>query len=169
METRQPHAWSAPGSALPRLAAPDLPDTSEPPWTVLLWDPRPARLQVVSRLIAACGARLRCNDEVSAIPQVESSRGCALAVVALGACPSPGDLGVEAIRSLKQKGFKVICYADGAPSWPLQRTLPALSGWRLLVTGQRDSRVCPRTATPPQHTSSRQQPADGTKRNASKA
>ena len=49
-----------------------------------------------------------------------SSRGCALAVVALGACPAPGDLGVEAIRSLKQKGFKVICYADGAPSWPLR-------------------------------------------------
>jgi DNA-binding NtrC family response regulator len=27
---------------------------------------------------------------------------------------------VEAIRSLKQKGFKVICYADGALSWPLR-------------------------------------------------
>src|SRR4030095_6434917 len=100
--------------------APGLRDTSKPAWTVLLWDPRPARLQVVSRLIVACGTRLQCNDEVSAIPQVESSRSCALAVVALGACPSPGDLGVEAIRSLKQKGFKVICYADGGPSWPLR-------------------------------------------------
>jgi DNA-binding NtrC family response regulator len=119
METRQPLSWSAPDSALPRLAAPGLRDTSEPAWTVLLWDPRPARLQVASRLIVACGARLRCNDEVSAIPQVASSRDCALAVVALGACPSPGDLGVEAIHSLKQKGFKVICYADDAPSWPL--------------------------------------------------
>ena len=134
MGTRQPRAWSAPGPALPRLTAPDLRDTSEPPWTILLWDPRPARLEVVSRLIVTCGARLRCNDEVSAIPQVESSRGCALAVVALGACPSPGDLGVEAIRSLKQKGFKVICYADGAPSWPLSvrcRLLVAGAFWLL--------------------------------------
>ena len=72
METGQPHAWSVPGPALPRLTAPDLRDTSEPPWTVLLWDPRPARLEVVSHLIVACGAYLRCNDEVSAIPQVET-------------------------------------------------------------------------------------------------
>jgi transcriptional regulator with PAS, ATPase and Fis domain len=26
---------------------------------------------------------------------------------------------LEAIHALKQKGFRVICYADGAPSWPL--------------------------------------------------
>src|SRR4029453_19374325 len=134
METRQPHPWSAPDSGLPRLAAPGLRDTSEPPWTVLLWDPRPARLEVVSHLIVTCGARLQCNDEVSAIPQVENSRSYALAVVALGACPSPGDLGVEVIRSLKQKGFKVICYADGAPSWPLSvrcRLLVAGAFWLL--------------------------------------
>ena len=89
METRQPHAWSAPGSARPRLADRTCETRPSLPWTVLLWDPRPARLQVVSQIIAACGARLRCNDEVSAIPQVECSR-CALAVVALGTCPRPG-------------------------------------------------------------------------------
>src|SRR5262245_52333622 len=83
METRQPRAWSGLGSALP--VAPDLPDTPVPPWTVFLWDSRPARLQRVSQIIAACGARLRCNDELSAIPQIESFHACALAVVALEA------------------------------------------------------------------------------------
>ena len=134
METRQPHTWLAPDSALPPLAEPDLRDISELPWTILLWDPRPARLHVVSRLIAACGAHLRCNEEVSAIAQVECSRDCALAVVALGACPSPSDPSMEAIRCLQQKGFKVIGYADGAPSWPLRvrcQLLVAGAGWLL--------------------------------------
>jgi two-component system response regulator AtoC len=41
---------------------------------------------------------------------------------------------VEAIHSLKQKGFKVICYADDAPSWPLSvrcRLLVAGAFWLL--------------------------------------
>jgi len=55
-------------------------------------------------------------------------------VVALGPCPSPGDLDLEAIRSLKRKGFRVICYEDRAPSWPLSvrcQLLVAGSSWLL--------------------------------------
>ena len=44
---------------------------------------------------------------------------CSIALVALGARPSPDDLGLEVIRTLKQKGFKIICYEDGAHAWPL--------------------------------------------------
>jgi transcriptional regulator with GAF, ATPase, and Fis domain len=40
-------------------------------------------------------------------------------VVALGACPSPDDIGLHIIRSLKRKGFRVISYEEGAQSWPL--------------------------------------------------
>jgi hypothetical protein len=68
METRQPHVWSGLGSALPCPVAPDLPDTPAPPWTVILWDSRPARLQGVSQIIAACGARVQGNAEVSLGP-----------------------------------------------------------------------------------------------------
>ena len=134
METRQPHTWAAPGSVLPHQMASDLRYTSEPPWTVLLWDPQPSRFQGVSRIIAACGARPQCYAEVSATPQVESPHPCALAVVALGACSLPGDLGVEAIRSLQRKGFRVICYADGALSWALRvrcQLLVVGAGWLL--------------------------------------
>src|SRR5256885_13435267 len=87
METRQPHARLALDSALPHVAEPALPYTTEPPWTVLLWDPRPARLQDVSRIIAACGTHLRYNEEIAALPQVEGPSAWALAVVALGGGP----------------------------------------------------------------------------------
>src|SRR6266508_3335827 len=119
METTHPHSWSSPSLALPRLADTDPRQTSQPQPTVLLWDPQPSRLQFVSRIIAECGAYLRCLEEVSAIPQPECSRLCTSAVLALGACPSPDDIGLEAIRSLKRSGVRVICYGDGAQSWPL--------------------------------------------------
>ena len=134
METRQPHTRLALDSALPHVAEPAPPYTTEPPWTVLLWDPRPSRLQYVSSIIAACGTHLRYNEEISALPQVEGSSAWALAVVALGTYPSPGDLDLEAIRRLKRKGFRVICYEDGAPSWPLSvrcQLLLAGSSWLL--------------------------------------
>jgi DNA-binding NtrC family response regulator len=132
METRQPHPWSGRGSFLP--VAPDLPDAPAPPWTVFLWDPRPARFQGVSQIIASCGARPQANAGVSTMPQAENTRACALAVVALEACPAPDDRGVEVIRGLYQKGFRVLCYANGAPSWPLRircQLLVAGAGWLL--------------------------------------
>jgi transcriptional regulator with GAF, ATPase, and Fis domain len=67
--------------------------------------------------------------------QAEDPHACALAVVALEACPSPGDREVDMIRGLQQKGFSsVICYADGAPSWPLRvrcQLLVAGASWLL--------------------------------------
>jgi DNA-binding NtrC family response regulator len=134
METRQPHAWSGRGSTLSGLVAPDLPDRPEPPWTVFLWDSCPVRLQGVGQIIASCGVRVQGNTEVSTMPQAESARACALTVVALEACPAPDDRGVEVIRSLQQRGFRVLCYADGAPSWPLRircQLLLAGSSWLL--------------------------------------
>src|SRR5262249_9414082 len=92
------------------------------------------RLQAVSRILAACGTHLRYNEEIAALAQVESSHAWVLAVVALGTCPSPGALDLETIRRLQRKGFKVLCYADGAPSWPLRvrcELLVAGSSWLL--------------------------------------
>ena len=57
----------------------------------------------------------------SAIRHVEYRDGCHLAVVALEACPAPGEIGLEGIRSLKRKGFRVICYEEDAQSWPLSK------------------------------------------------
>src|SRR5215510_1211184 len=45
METKQPHTQFALDSALPPVAKPAPPYTTESPWTVFMWDSQPARLQ----------------------------------------------------------------------------------------------------------------------------
>jgi hypothetical protein len=134
MERMQPRSWSAPGAGAPHLADLDLPNKADPEWTVLMWDARQARPPLISRIVCECGARPRWVDGLSAIPPVEFSRRCNLAVVALGACPSPGALCLEGIRRLKQKGFRIICYEEGVQSWPLSlrcQVLLAGASWLL--------------------------------------
>ena len=58
-------------------------------------------------------------ESFSTIQETEHSPACSIALVALGARPSPDDLGLEVIRTLKQKGFKIISYEGGARAWPL--------------------------------------------------
>jgi len=134
MKPTSPRSSSAPDSAPPKLTHPNPPQPSMSPCTVLLWDPRPSRLQLISRLVLDCGARPHCIEEPEAVAPGECSRCCTLAVVALGTSLSPGALALECIRSLKRKGFRVICYEDGAQSWPLSlrcQVLLAGSSWLL--------------------------------------
>src|SRR5262245_40407723 len=119
MESMRPRSWSAPGTGALHRADLDRPNKVDPEWTVLMWDAQQSRLQFISRIVSECGARPCWVDGLSAISQVEFSGDCSLAVVALGACPSPGALCLEGIRSLKRKGFKIICYEEGVQSWPL--------------------------------------------------
>jgi hypothetical protein len=130
----QPRSWSAPSAGAPPLADLDPPNKSEPEWTVLMWDGRQSRLQLINRIACECGAQPRWVEGLPAIPQVEFSRRCNLAVVALGSCPSPGDPCLEGIRSLKRKGFRIICYEEGVQSWPLSlrcQVLLAGASWLL--------------------------------------
>ena len=132
--TAQPHPWSTSELVLSQIADPRPHQTSQSQPTVLLWDPRPSRRQFVARLIAECGVSLRCSNEVSAIAHIECSGVCTFAVVALGACPSLDDIGLETIRGLKRRGVRVLCYEDGTQSWPLSircQLLLAGSSWLL--------------------------------------
>jgi transcriptional regulator with PAS, ATPase and Fis domain len=92
---------------------------SDSSFSVIVWDRRRSRLQLITRLVSECGARLQQVESFSAIQESEFSLVRSIALVALGARPSPNDLGLEVIRNLKQKGFKIICYEDGAHAWPL--------------------------------------------------
>jgi len=65
-------------------------------------------------------------ESLSAVQEVECSLYRSIALVALGACPSPDDLGLEVIRTLKQKGFKIISYEDGTHTWHLGRQCHSL-------------------------------------------
>jgi transcriptional regulator with PAS, ATPase and Fis domain len=134
MESTQPHAWSDLLARPPHVA--DLPSRRKaaPPCTVLVWDPRGSRHPLIAHVLSECGARPRRLEGLAAVQQVERACGCHLAVVALSASPSPSDLSLQVVRTLKHKGFEVICYEDGAQSWPLGtqcQVLLAGSRWLL--------------------------------------
>lgn len=134
MTSKEAHSWSTRGLATPHPAPLDLPQESETEWTVIIWDKRPSRLQLVRRVLENCRIRACLIDDLSALEQIQCSDGCSTAVVALGACSFPGDHGLEVIRHLKQKGFTVISCEDGALSWPIGarcRALLAGASWIL--------------------------------------
>ena len=92
------------------------PDSS---FSVIVWEHQRTRLELITRLISQCGAGAHWADSLPTIQQTECSPTCPIALVALGAPPATENLGLQVIRALKQKGFKIICYEDGAHAWPL--------------------------------------------------
>jgi transcriptional regulator with PAS, ATPase and Fis domain len=100
--------------------------TPEPQWTILVWDPRPSRFQLINRIIVECGGRVCRLERFSAIQHIDGHYGCNLAIIALEACLAPDAVGLEGIRSLKRKGFRVICYEERAQSWPLSKRCEVL-------------------------------------------
>jgi transcriptional regulator with GAF, ATPase, and Fis domain len=134
MKSTQPPSWSAPGLAASQLTDLNFIPTSTPQCTVIIWDHRPSRLQLIRRIVAQCGALPRRVEEASAFQEVECASNCNLAVIALGMCPSPVNLNLESISTLKRKGFRIICYENGVQSWPLSlrcQVLRASSSWLL--------------------------------------
>jgi transcriptional regulator with PAS, ATPase and Fis domain len=129
MQRTRPGSCADPGSAVPSLEQFTPPPAPSAPWTILTCDPRPARLEIVRRIISECGARPREIEAAATIPPSVLSCSCNLAVVALGSCSPPGNLELESIRSLQRQGLRVICYGEGAQSWPLGiRCLVLLAG-----------------------------------------
>src|SRR5215831_4153125 len=104
MQRTRPHSRLDGGSPFQHAAARHLPDTASPQPTVIVCDPKGTRHHLISRVVSECGARPCWVNDVFAIQQMESSGVCNLAMVGLGACPSPGDLRLETVDSLKRKG-----------------------------------------------------------------
>ncbi|HEY7316509.1 MAG TPA: sigma 54-interacting transcriptional regulator [Candidatus Binatia bacterium] len=104
--------------------------------SVIVWDRQRARFELVARAVSKCGARAHRIESFAAIQNAEFSPTCSIGLIALGTRPSPTDLSLEVIRALKQKGFKIVCYEDGAQAWPLGiQCHPLLAGaLRLLDT-----------------------------------
>ena len=133
MERMQPHSRSDAGSTYQHGVARHLPNTPSPP-TVIACDPKGTRHQLISRVVSECGARPHWVNDFLVIRQLEPSAVCKLAMIGLGACPSPRDRNLETIQSLERKGFKVISYEDGAESWSLgTRCLVLLAGSACLL------------------------------------
>ncbi len=107
----------------PELPSEPLSDSKQKPsdstFSIIVWDHQRARRQRIAHLISECEGCPCWAESLPAIQEVECSLYCSVALVALGARPAPDDLGLEVVRTLKQKGFKIICYEDGAHAWPL--------------------------------------------------
>ena len=98
-----------------QLSCDELSDAS----AVVVWDQQQVRRQTVDRIIVGCEARAF-GVNVAAEAQALLISFCrSVALVAAGGRLSPGLASLEIIRVLKQNGFKVICYEDGAHDWPL--------------------------------------------------
>jgi transcriptional regulator with PAS, ATPase and Fis domain len=95
--------------------------TPEPQCNILVYDPQPSRFQLINRVILECGGRAFWAERFSAIRQIECHHGWNLAIIALKACLASDETDLEEIRSLKRKGFRVICYGERVHTWPLSK------------------------------------------------
>ena len=103
-----------------------------PAWRVILWDRHSGRRARIRRFVNGLGAH---TIELPDILSAPFSATCCVAVVGTGV-EFDGE-GMHILRVLKQKGFEIIAYEDGAESWDVKlRCLPLLAGAaRLLDSG----------------------------------
>jgi two-component system response regulator PilR (NtrC family) len=94
---------------------------------VILWDEHRHRGQEISKLIGSTGLQPVAIEDSSDRYLIEFSTKCFVAVASTG--PAAAGVGIQVIRGLKAKGFKVIAYEDGAECWPIgTKCLPLLAG-----------------------------------------
>jgi two-component system response regulator AtoC len=86
-------------------------------------------VQLIKRIINTCAAAPVWFDDYHVAAQVEPEAGCSVALVALDGCPVQGAPVLEVIRTLKRRGFRVLCFAENVQAWPLgQRCRTLLAG-----------------------------------------
>ncbi len=94
---------------------------------VILWDEHRDQLQEISEMINSVGAQPVVIGDFSDLRLIEFSAKSFVAVASTGAVA--GGAGMQVIRDLKAKGFKIIAYEDGARFWPIKtKCLPLLAG-----------------------------------------
>jgi DNA-binding NtrC family response regulator len=94
---------------------------------VILWDQRPSDWQEFSHIIKSAGAHPVLVEGFSDLRLLHCCAECCVAVAVTGSIPV--GVGMQAIRDLKAKGFKVIACEEAAGSWPIKtKCLPLLAG-----------------------------------------
>jgi DNA-binding NtrC family response regulator len=95
--------------------------------SVILWDERQNIWEETSAIIEGTGKHPVLVRNLSELQLVECRSECNVAVVVTGSVPD--GVGIQVIRDLKSKGFKVIACERGTGSWPIKtRCLPLLAG-----------------------------------------
>jgi DNA-binding NtrC family response regulator len=104
---------------------------------LILWVQRQSDWQKISTIVKRAGADPVFVEELSGLRLVQCCAECCVAVVVTG--PIPQGVGLEAIRDLKAKGFKVIACEEGTGLWPIKfKCLPLLAGAVELLDSSRE-------------------------------
>jgi DNA-binding NtrC family response regulator len=94
---------------------------------VILWGEHKGVLQEISKIISSARARPVFIEDLSDLCLLQHSAECGVAVAVTDALP--GGAGIQAIRDLKAKGFKVIACENGVGSWTIKsKCQPLLAG-----------------------------------------
>jgi len=94
---------------------------------VLLWDEIRDRRRRIQEMMRAASVQPTVIEELSEVSLVEFSVQSCVAVALTGSVP--GGAGIQVIRHLRTKGYKVIACEDGVESWPIKaKCLPLLAG-----------------------------------------
>ena len=122
MNDRSPHSWPDCDSVTARDPEPTRPEGPDCDDTVIVWDPQSSRLPLMRQIVEDSNLRLRRVQDLASLEDERHWKASSIAVVALGARPSPGDVALEVIRTLKQRGLTVISYEAGPrTSWHCPR------------------------------------------------
>jgi DNA-binding NtrC family response regulator len=101
--------------------------TPETAHRVILWDEGRDHRKKIGDIIRIAGAQPVLIEVLSDLRLVNCCSECCVAVAVTG--PIPDGMGMQAIRGLKAKGFKVVACEKGAGSWPIKtKCLPLLAG-----------------------------------------
>ena len=94
---------------------------------VIFWDEHKGAFQKISEIIRSAGAQPVLIEELCDLGLLQHSAECCVAVAVTGAIP--GGPGLQAIRDLKVKGFKVIACENDVGFWTIKtKCLPLLAG-----------------------------------------
>ena len=100
--------------------------SSEGAFRVIFWDQHQSDCQKIVEIIESAGAHPALVQNLADLRLVQCCAQCCVAVAVTG--PVPG-VGMQAIRDLKAKGFKVIACEGGTGSWPIKtKCLPLVAG-----------------------------------------
>jgi DNA-binding NtrC family response regulator len=94
---------------------------------VILWDELRSNGHKIADIVRNAGGQPVLVERLSDLRLVNCCAECFVAVAVTG--PIPGGIGMQVIRDLKAKGFKVIACEQGAESWPIKtKCKPLLAG-----------------------------------------
>lgn len=106
---------------------------------MLIWDPDPGRLQLITRVASDHGFTPRVISGISLTQRMEIVSSGRIALVALHDVNDPASETLVGIRLLKQREFHVVCYEEGTGSWPLGLRCRALLAGALRILDSAES------------------------------